>query len=115
MGDQSGSGAPTAFRTPDERFSALPDFPWEPHYREWRGLRLAHLDEGEGSPVVMLHGEPTWSFLYRKVMRVLIDAGHRSVVATRRPIGPPQSWTTMVTSRRSSCSRSDATAAGWLS
>jgi len=80
MGDQSGSGAPTAFRTPDERFSALPDFPWEPHYREWRGLRLAHLDEGEGSPVVMLHGEPTWSFLYRKVMRVLIDAGHRCVV-----------------------------------
>lgn len=80
MGDESGGGAPSAFRTPDERFSALPDFPWEPHYREWRGLRLAHLDEGQGAPVVMLHGEPTWSFLYRKVMRVLLDAGHRCVV-----------------------------------
>jgi haloalkane dehalogenase len=43
-------------------------------------MRLAHLDEGDGSPIVMLHGEPTWSFLYRKVMRPLLDAGYRCIV-----------------------------------
>ena len=68
------------FRTPDERFDGLPDFDFEPHYREVDGLRLAHLDEGDGSPVVMLHGEPTWSFLWRKVLPPVRDAGHRCVV-----------------------------------
>jgi haloalkane dehalogenase len=68
------------FRTPDERFQNLPDFPWEPVYREWQGMRLAHLDEGEGPPVLMLHGEPTWGFLYRKVMGPLLAAGYRCVV-----------------------------------
>jgi haloalkane dehalogenase len=67
------------FRTPDDRFDNLPDFPYEPHYREWRGLRLAHIDEGDGPPVVMLHGEPTWSFLYRKVIGPLLGAGYRSI------------------------------------
>jgi haloalkane dehalogenase len=43
-------------------------------------MRLAHLDEGDGSPIVMLHGEPTWSFLYRKVMAPLLAAGHRCIV-----------------------------------
>ena len=69
-----------AFRTPDESFEGLPDFPYEPRYRDWEGLRLAHVDEGDGAPVVMLHGEPTWSFLYRKVMQPLLAAGHRCVV-----------------------------------
>jgi len=68
------------FRTPEERFENLPGFPFEPVYRDWRGMRLAHLDEGEGSPVVCFHGEPTWSYLYRKVMGPLLDAGHRCVV-----------------------------------
>lgn len=68
------------FRTPDERFASLPGFPWEPVYREWEGMRLAHIDEGDGPVVVMLHGEPTWSFLYRKVMVPLLEAGHRCVV-----------------------------------
>lgn len=68
-----------SYRTPDERFADLPGFPFEPHYRDWEGLRLAHVDEGEGSPVVLLHGEPTWSFLYRKVMGPLLDAGHRCI------------------------------------
>lgn len=68
-----------AFRTPDERFASLPDFPWEPHYREVDGLRLAYIDEGEGRPVVLFHGEPTWSFLWRKVMPPLLDAGFRCV------------------------------------
>jgi haloalkane dehalogenase len=72
-----------AERTPEERFEGLPDFPWEPHYRDWNGLRLAHLDEGparpDGGTIVLLHGEPTWSFLWRKVMVPLLDAGHRCV------------------------------------
>ena len=67
-------------RTPDERFAGLPGFPWEPVYREWEGMRLAHLDEGDGPTVLMVHGEPTWSFLWRKVMPPLLEAGYRCVV-----------------------------------
>lgn len=67
-------------RTPDERFDSIPDFPWQPVYREWEGMRLAHIDEGEGEPVLLLHGEPTWGFLWRKVMGPLLDAGYRCVV-----------------------------------
>lgn len=69
-----------AHRTPDELFEGLPDFPWEPVYREWDGLRLAHLDEGDGPPLLLLHGEPTWSFLWRKVIPPLLEAGYRCVV-----------------------------------
>src|SRR3954470_14864909 len=47
-----------AVRTPDERFAALPDFPFEPVYREWEGLRLAHLDVGSGPAVVLVPGGP---------------------------------------------------------
>lgn len=68
------------FRTPEERFEDLPGFPYEPRYREWRGMRLAHVDEGEGPPVVMLHGEPTWGYLWRKIMVPLLNEGHRCVV-----------------------------------
>jgi haloalkane dehalogenase len=68
-----------AIRTPDELLLGLPDFPFEPHYREVDGLRLAHIDEGDGSPVVMWHGEPTWSFLWRKVLPPVRDAGHRVI------------------------------------
>ena len=57
-----------AVRTSEELLAGLPDFPFQPHYREWDGLRLAHLDEGSGAPVVFFHGEPTWSFLWRKVI-----------------------------------------------
>jgi Predicted hydrolases or acyltransferases (alpha/beta hydrolase superfamily) len=57
-----------AYRTPDERFEGLPDFPFAPNYVEQDGLRLHYLDEGEGDPVLLLHGEPTWSFLYRKLI-----------------------------------------------
>jgi haloalkane dehalogenase len=66
-------------RTRDERFTGLPDFPFDPHYVEVDGLRLARIDEGEGAPVVFLHGEPTWSFLWRKVIPPVIDAGFRCV------------------------------------
>jgi haloalkane dehalogenase len=68
-----------AVRTPEERLEGLPDYPWRSHYREVDGLRLAHLDEGEGAPVVFFHGEPTWSFLWRKVIPPVRDAGFRCI------------------------------------
>ncbi len=68
-----------AIRTPDEVLQGLPDFPFQPHYREVQGLRLAHVDEGEGKPVVFMHGEPTWSFLWRKVIPPVRDAGLRCI------------------------------------
>ncbi len=66
-----------AVRTPDEVLQGLPDFPFESRYREVDGLRLAHLDEGEGAPVIFFHGEPTWSYLWRKVIPAVRDAGFR--------------------------------------
>jgi haloalkane dehalogenase len=70
---------PDAVRTPDEVLQGLPDFPFQPYFREVQGLRLAHIDEGEGKPVVFLHGEPTWSFLWRKVIPPVRDAGFRCI------------------------------------
>ncbi|MBK9035684.1 MAG: haloalkane dehalogenase [Myxococcales bacterium] len=74
-------------RTPDERFADLPDFPYAPHYLEVPAgdgsppLRMAYVDEGpRDAPVVlMLHGEPSWSFLYRHVIRACVAAGLRAV------------------------------------
>jgi haloalkane dehalogenase len=66
-------------RTPDEATQGLPDFPFESKYQEVDGLRLAYLDEGEGKPVVFFHGEPTWSFLWRKVIPPVRDAGYRCI------------------------------------
>jgi len=67
-------------RTPDERFANLPDFPWAPHYLEWRGLRVHYLEEGTGPRVLLcLHGEPTWSYLYRKMIPPFLAAGYRVV------------------------------------
>jgi haloalkane dehalogenase len=66
-------------RTPEERLEGLPDFPFRAHYREVEGLRLAHRDEGEGAPVMFMHGEPTWSFLWRNVMVPVRDAGFRCI------------------------------------
>ena len=68
-----------AVRTPEERSRGCPTSPSQPHYREVDGLRLAHLDEGEGAPVVFFHGEPTWSFLWRKVIPPVRDAGFRCI------------------------------------
>jgi haloalkane dehalogenase len=68
------------YRTPDERFEDLPDFPWEPRYRDVDGVRMAHVEDGDGPPVVMFHGEPTWSFLWRKVLPPVRDAGYRVIV-----------------------------------
>ncbi len=66
-------------RTPDDRFEGLVDFDFAPHYVEWDGVRLHYLDEGEGPPVVLFHGEPTWSFLYRRVIPHLVRAGYRAI------------------------------------
>jgi haloalkane dehalogenase len=68
------------FRTPDDRFANLPDFPFAPHYQELRnGLRLHYLDEGprDGRPILLLHGEPTWCYLYRHMIGPLAQAGYR--------------------------------------
>jgi len=64
-------------RTPEQALQGLPDFPFASRYREVDGLRLAHLDEGEGAPVIFFHGEPTWSFLWRKVIPAVCEAGFR--------------------------------------
>ncbi|HEX2027521.1 MAG TPA: alpha/beta fold hydrolase [Nitriliruptorales bacterium] len=67
-------------RTPDERFDGLPDWPYVPRYEEVGGLRLARVDEGGGEPVVLVHGVPTWGYLWRHVLPPLLDAGLRVVV-----------------------------------
>jgi haloalkane dehalogenase len=56
------------YRAPDERFASLPDYRFAPNYVAVDGLRMHYLDEGDGEPVLLLHGEPTWSFLYRRVI-----------------------------------------------
>jgi haloalkane dehalogenase len=74
-------------RTPDERFAALPDFPFSPHYVEVpsgdgaQTLRVHYLDEGPagGDVVLLMHGEPSWCFLYRKMIPVLVAAGLRCI------------------------------------
>ncbi|MEK9821754.1 MAG: alpha/beta fold hydrolase, partial [Gammaproteobacteria bacterium] len=68
-------------RTPDERFRNLPDFPYEPHYIEIDGLRMHYVDEGlaEGAVVLLLHGQPDWSYLYRKMIPPLVSEGFRVI------------------------------------
>jgi haloalkane dehalogenase len=69
-------------RTPEERFVDLPDYPFAPHWTELAdGLRMHHVDEGPSGadPVLMLHGEPSWSYLYRRMIPVFADAGFRAV------------------------------------
>lgn len=71
-----------ALRTPDERFEGLPGYDFEPHYAEvGGGLRVHYLDEGpaQGPIVLLMHGEPSWSFLYRHMIPVLTEAGLRCI------------------------------------
>jgi haloalkane dehalogenase len=68
-----------AYRTPDDRFGGLLGYAFEPHYVVQDDLRLHYVDQGEGEPVLLLHGEPTWAFLYRKLIPPL--AGVARVVA----------------------------------
>jgi haloalkane dehalogenase len=67
------------FRTPDERFAALPGYDFEPHYTELDGLRMHYVDEGSGDPIVCFHGEPTWAYLYRKMLPPLVAGGNRVI------------------------------------
>jgi haloalkane dehalogenase len=67
------------FRTPAERFDGIVDFPYRPEFHEWQGMRLAHIDVGQGQIVLLLHGEPTWSYLWRKVIPPLVNAGFRCI------------------------------------
>ena len=73
-------------RTPDERFQNLPDYPFKPHYIEnlkgYEGLRGHYLDEGDKNSkevFLCLHGEPTWSFLYRKMIPIFAETGARVI------------------------------------
>ena len=70
-----------ALRTPDARFENLPDFPFEPHYVVIDSLRMHYVDEGpaDAEPVLLLHGEPSWSYLYRHMISPLADAGFRVI------------------------------------
>jgi haloalkane dehalogenase len=68
-------------RTPDSCFDDLPDFPYESKYVEIDGLRQAYVEEGPegGDVVLLLHGQPSWSYLYRKMIPVLADSGYRVI------------------------------------
>ena len=76
-------------RTPDERFANLPDFPFEPNYAVVDGLRMHYVDEGprDGPVVLMLHGQPTWSYLYRKMIPPLAAAGFRAIAVDHMGMG----------------------------
>ena len=69
-------------RTPDERFENLKDYSFEPNYMMIDGLRIHYLDEGprDADPIFLLHGEPAWSYLFRKMIPVLTALGHRVIV-----------------------------------
>jgi haloalkane dehalogenase len=83
-----------AYRTPDERFAGLPDYAFGPLYVEQDGLRMHYVQEGSGAPVLLLHGEPTWAFLYRK----MIPRSPRARASSR----PTTSGSAAPTSRRGS-------------
>jgi len=80
------------YRTPDERFRDLPGYPFESHYVEIEGMRVHYVDEGQGPPVLMLHGEPTWSYLYRKMIPP-IARRHRAVAPDYVGFGRSDKWT----------------------
>lgn len=73
---------PGVLRTPDDRFENLPGYDFEPNYLEIRGYRVHYLDEGpaDGEVILLLHGEPSWSYLYRKMIPVLTAGGYRTIV-----------------------------------
>ena len=66
-------------RTDDAAFQNLPGFPFAAHYTTFEDVRIARVDEGDGPPVVFVHGEPTWSYLWRKVLVPVRDAGFRAI------------------------------------
>ncbi|MEO5695731.1 MAG: haloalkane dehalogenase [Burkholderiaceae bacterium] len=86
MSDPTLPVLPGVLRTPDERFAALTGYPYAPHYTAalpgFEGIRVHYLDEGAadaGATVLCLHGQPTWSYLYRKMLPVFVASGQRVV------------------------------------
>ena len=67
--------------TPEERFANLPEFPFAPHYQDVGGVQMHYVDENSTAPetVLLLHGEPSWSYLYRKMIPGIVSAGHRAI------------------------------------
>lgn len=76
-------------RTPDSNFDELSDFPFEPHYHNWHDLRMHYIDEGpRDAPIMFLaHGMPTWSYLYRHMIPLLVDAGYRCIAPDHMGFG----------------------------
>ncbi|MCW8195118.1 alpha/beta fold hydrolase [Proteobacteria bacterium 005FR1] len=76
-------------RTPDENFADLDDFPFEPRYRNWKDLRQHYIDEGpRDAPVMLLlHGMPTWSYMYREMIPILVNAGYRCIAPDHMGFG----------------------------
>src|SRR5882762_9305143 len=81
-----GFGVMQVLRTPDERFHGLADWPFEPRYLEVNDangtpLRIHYVDEGprDGAPILLMHGEPSWAYLYRKIIPILAALGHRVI------------------------------------
>lgn len=72
---------PGVWRTPDDRFENLPGYDFAPNYMEIQGFRVHYLDEGpkDAAPVLLMHGEPSWCYLYRKMIPPLVAAGHRVI------------------------------------
>lgn len=75
MNDRVSAPTPSIIRTPDERFRDLPGFLYAPHYVTLNGARVHYVDEGQGEIILCLHGEPTWSYLYRKMIPRLSARG----------------------------------------
>lgn len=73
--------APGILRTPETRFKGITDFPYKPNYIQIDRFRLHYIDEGpkDGAPILLIHGEPTWSYLFRKMIPTLTAAGHRVI------------------------------------
>jgi haloalkane dehalogenase len=76
-------------RTPDENFADLANFAYEPHYHTWGDLRMHYVDEGprDGPVMLLLHGMPTWAFLYRDIIPALVDAGFRCIAPDHMGFG----------------------------
>jgi hypothetical protein len=76
-------------RTPEARFKNLPEYSFNPHYALIDGLRMHYVDEGPrgGKVVLMLHGQPTWSYLYRKMIPSLVNAGYRAIAVDHIGMG----------------------------
>lgn len=78
-------------RTPEARFRDIPDFPYEPHYIQYGNMRMAYIDEKKGSGeeiFLCLHGQPTWSYLYRKMIPVLLNYTTLGKATSRRVVAP---------------------------